>query len=450
MKAVEKLLKNKKFCETIDGELLGDGCIIKDKRGYHTFAYSTSNEEYAEFLHSFIANKTGSKSSLYICKPRKPHLNPKGKRVFASTSYQFRICHKIFEHFYKRWYVPKKQVPNDIKITPTSCRHWYIGDGTINNKRSLTIKLSTECFAKSDLNMLAKKLCDIGIGAKLYLSYKDRFCIAIYASSALAFLKYIGKCPVKSYKYKWDTNSYRKRRKKCICGKWFCFFSHVDRQFYCSSSCQNRNKNYVFNKKLSNTKRDSLIYQATQLDSEHFYYILGHALCTGKIITKNVVSIKVLDLQLTALMCDKTNCKHGRLYDNTLSFYSKQLVTLLERLSNKPDFSKVPKKYNGDILRGIFDAAGTINLASDNHFQIVFRYKHSCYLSTILGVKNPTRNNVVRIKKYQRELIFNKLYIHKDEIRSKKKYDLFYKSLNSARKSIPKDEKGRFKSLNAK
>ncbi len=437
------LLHDDLFCETIDGELLGDGCVTKNKRGYHIFSYCTSNGEYAKFLHKLIANKAGSKSSLYVCPPPKSHLNPQGKLVISSTQYQFRICHKIFEHFYKRWYLPKKHIPDDLRLTPKACLHWYIGDGSIANKRSLTISLATHCFDKQELEITCSQLGALGILAKLSRYQNDQFCIQIYGKNALSFLKYIGECPVDSYQYKWNTNGYRKRRKKCFCGKWFHFFSHIDRQSYCSSSCQKHHKRCLHYKKLSNAKKGSLFHGSVKLGSQHFYYILGHTLCTGKQIAKNAISIQVLDPQLVLSMRNRLNCKQN-LYNNTLSFQSKRLVGLFESLSLKWDWSKIPTKYHGDVLRGVFDAAGAINLTPDNYFQIVLRYKHASPLGEILGIQNSTLNNILRIKKSQRELVFNRMYIHSDEIRSQKKCNLFEKSLRASRKAVKKDKKGRF------
>ncbi len=442
------LLHDNSFREIIDGELLGDGCITKNKQGYYAFTYCTANKSYCDFLHNMIAQKTHSKSKVHEYGPPAPHLNPRGKWVISKNSYQFGISHKVFKWFHGRWYSDKKHIPHDLQLTPTVCRHWYIGDGTIDNKKSLTIKLSTECFTKEDLTILVDKFSDLNISAKIYLSYEDRYSIAIYAANAIKFLKYIGKCPVDSYQYKWNTNGYRKRRKKCLCGKWFHFFSHTNRKFYCSSSCQRHYKSCNSAKRISNTKKYNLLHHALGLKvNEHFYYILGHALSTGNAISKSILSVKVLDPELILLIRDKLGYKHSSdFYDNTLSFQSTRLVSLFEGLSVKFDWSKIPKKHHGSVLRGIFDAAGMINLISDNYFQIVFRYQHASSLGKILGVLNPA-SNVLRVKKDQRSLVFDKMYIHDDEIRSKKKYDLFRNSLDTVRKSILRDEYGRFKPL---
>lgn len=63
------LLDDKEFCSIIDGELLGDGCIYKKKvknRKCHEYSFiaGSIHKEYAEYVHSKVCEKLGSKSKI--------------------------------------------------------------------------------------------------------------------------------------------------------------------------------------------------------------------------------------------------------------------------------------------------------------------------------------------------------------------------------------------------
>ncbi len=184
-----------------------------------------------------------------------------------------------------------------------------------------------------------------------------------------------------------------------------------------------------------------------------FYYVLGHALCSGKRLRSDVISIKVLDKEL----CKKI-CGHDKdissWYKNTLSINSKELVYLTDHLNKiNFDFDCVPAKYYADMVRGIFDALGSINLTLDNHFQILIRHPNTKCIEAvckILGVKYHIGSQIIRVHKHDRNSIFRQMYIHSDEIRSEKKYKIFKKSLNTQRQiNANRDRKGRFASKNA-
>jgi len=60
----KELLEDQEFCDVINGELLGDGCIINIKGGKnYTFSYCTINQEYINYLHRYIAEGCGKSKS---------------------------------------------------------------------------------------------------------------------------------------------------------------------------------------------------------------------------------------------------------------------------------------------------------------------------------------------------------------------------------------------------
>jgi len=203
------LLEDAVFCEVVDGELLGDGCIfrkiIKSKNGYeYTFIAGSIHKEYAEYLHGILAPKLKSKAHIKIIKP-----NDKG---FPNTKtfYSVRFSSVVFKSFYDRWYPSgsiKTTCPQDLALTPATCLHWYLGDGSLDSdfkRRMFEITLHTENFGYSyidDLSGLLSSSIQIKTGTK---NAKKKYkVIRIHGKHARGFLKYIGSSPVKCFDYKW-------------------------------------------------------------------------------------------------------------------------------------------------------------------------------------------------------------------------------------------------------
>ena len=191
--------------QIIDGELLGDGCIIKPKSCINSlFQYKTSNQEYSDYIKSKLLSFDPSHDydhSQYI------HLErATGISWYTKTN-------PSLTEIYNRWYPDDiKVVPRDIKLTPLTCLHWFLGDGCLSTNTKTQqqyIELHTQGFSVDDIDFLVSSLNSIGFKASRVkarlkknsdeMTYK----IAISPKSMTKFLKYIGECPVDSYKYKW-------------------------------------------------------------------------------------------------------------------------------------------------------------------------------------------------------------------------------------------------------
>jgi hypothetical protein len=233
------LANDQEFFQIINGELLGDGCVTKDKRGYCSFNYCTSNKEHIKELHSYIAKKTNSQSRIYQNKQKSRLYD--GRIFKENVINQFIINHAVFRDFYSRWYYAgKKVVPNDIELTPLVTRHWYIGDGSISTVGSPVITLYTNSFSEDEVNLLVNKLIDVGIRAKrnFALKSKKQYSIRISGINVFVCLEYIG-APAVGYEYKWDTRDYLLYTRKCHCGNDFKFCSKSDQwKKYCSDNCR--------------------------------------------------------------------------------------------------------------------------------------------------------------------------------------------------------------------
>ncbi len=237
-----ELLHDNEFCQVVDGELLGDGCIIREQRrgkSYYGFSYSTSNREYAKYLHAYLTNKTNSSGKLYYPDKSKPHYID-GRLVKSSQGYLIKISHRVFEYFYKQWYVPKKIIPSKLVLTPLVCKHWYIGDGSLLSKKSSpVITISTHSFSIVGVDGLISRLSCLGIEAHRNKYKKDQYVIRIIGRNAVEFLNFIGSCPVKSYQYKWNIGDYRQFHKTCHCGKSFSYFGRSETwRKHCNDKCR--------------------------------------------------------------------------------------------------------------------------------------------------------------------------------------------------------------------
>ena len=242
----DDLMNDYEFSQVIDGELLGDGCVMKDKRGYYSFQYCTVDLEYITYLHDYLKHKTGSCGLIHSYTPKEHYIN--NKKVVSEKGYSMSISHKIFEFFYNRWYKPTKEVPCDLRLTPLMCKHWYIGDGTLpkNKKPSLSITLCTHAFSCANINYLICQLGKLNIIARMnvYSKMKSQYVIRINGKYVILFLNMVGNSPTHSYEYKWDTQGFNIFTRRCVCGTEFSFCSLYDNwKLYCSYKCYQKEKN---------------------------------------------------------------------------------------------------------------------------------------------------------------------------------------------------------------
>ena len=210
--------------DAVYGELLGDGCLRgkknQSKGANALFSYCTSNLEYATYLRKILLNFDPAEIT---------HSLSAGGFDGYDGNPRFDVYHfhtptnptltKIYNKFYPN--SGEKIVPEDIELTPTTCLHWYIGDGfLLHGKRyfkekpssqlSQHIQLMTQCFDEHSIDILIAKLNQaVGIECEKFetnLNKKGRmkYIIKIPPKYFTKFLKYIGPCPVESYKYKWN------------------------------------------------------------------------------------------------------------------------------------------------------------------------------------------------------------------------------------------------------
>lgn len=188
--------------EILDGELLGDGCIQRPHTRSAHFTYATARGVYLSWLMRLLESH-GLEGRMYG--PR----HNKGSFGTVQYDYHSKRYPEMYD-LYKRWYPNgKKAVPRDIQLTPTVCRHWYIGDGCCFTKRkahhSLNLSISTMGFSWEDVRFLQSLLEPVVPGTMI--SRQDGKPVLRFPKQAApAFLAYIGPCPEgleEVYGYKW-------------------------------------------------------------------------------------------------------------------------------------------------------------------------------------------------------------------------------------------------------
>lgn len=133
--------------ECLDGGMLGDGCVSHLQ---HRFAIKQrlDRSEYIRYLFDLLLP-----FSIYLK---------------STTRYcQLLTCtHPIFSQMRQRWYEGKQKiVPKDLVLTPRSFAHWFIEDGS-NNQKKRSLLISTNCFRFQDAEFLVEILFrDLGIKA---------------------------------------------------------------------------------------------------------------------------------------------------------------------------------------------------------------------------------------------------------------------------------------------
>jgi len=450
-----ELLNNKQFCQVIDGELLGDGCIYVSTESlnspfqYYIFTYTTINKEYITYLHRYLCKMTGSKVKISSYKNKKKHfLN--GREVIGKPSFRFSVNHVVFKSFHNRWYKEgKKIVPDDFELTPIVCKHWYIGDGCLQSKRALTIILHTNCFKKNEVERLISRLSNQNIFARCIPYIDNQFLIKISKEYVVDFLNYIGPCPVSSYNYKWNLNNYKKYEKECVCGNRFHFWGFHDIRKYCSKKCFRREKS----KRLEKRQIRKLSIPCDDIFSDHnnnSSYILGLLLASGKIIDDDIMSIEIKNNSLYSQIKNCLKIEKTGKYKSTLFLRSKKAVSWLKNArSLNFDFDKIcPPQFHKNLLRAIFDTNGTI--AKDNrdgYFLIAIVHKNKNLLQEIgdrfslkINANNCKGLYTLRIGAKDRKRIFDLLYIQSEFcFKNDKKYQLFLSSVLG--KNISESEK---------
>lgn len=116
--------------EIVTGLLMGDG-YIDTRRGNPYLVVNMITEEYLQYLHNTFENfskgvvldKTAEECAIYNG----------GDVENYNEIYSWRSCSHPELSEWSNWYSSGEKVwPDDIELTPTVLKHWYVGDGHLN------------------------------------------------------------------------------------------------------------------------------------------------------------------------------------------------------------------------------------------------------------------------------------------------------------------------------
>lgn len=231
--------------DVLVGELLGDGCIswgdatAKDKSLSGVFGYCTSKKGYLTWLFQLLGDLGLKQSGTFNSTTYSPSERSSGFYTLKeTTSHKAKtLAYRELRDYREKWYPNEnKKPPEDLLITPTVLRHWFIGDGTLakitsSRKRGngelqySQVVLCTNGFTWKDCELLALKLQALGLPFEVKGHHQNwkgvktinpQLRLPKPATNTSLFFDFIGPCPEEikeDYGYKWDWTTKRVPKK---------------------------------------------------------------------------------------------------------------------------------------------------------------------------------------------------------------------------------------------
>jgi hypothetical protein len=208
----------------IEGGVLGDGRLAKHPASTN-FLFSNNHEDLVRWIARQLPRLVVT-SRNYRYTNASPIFQSGSHFIFRTSSFQ------DLNTLWERWYAPvddqtrrtqpwryfRKAIPSNFRLTPLAALVWYLGDGSLVRKTSRdlsqTVRLATHDLPKPGITkvlipqistILDAKISDVVVNRDRRSRYKEYgFEIYIPSRYVSRWLSYIGKCPVSSYRYKWD------------------------------------------------------------------------------------------------------------------------------------------------------------------------------------------------------------------------------------------------------
>ena len=213
--------------EILEGCLLGDGSILNEKDKYFRFIVASKSKKLLEWIGKIIKN-ISKKVNIYYTQDKR---NKVWKMYVKFRNNELLISLE------RKWYKKvgnrrKKVIPKDLRLTPTVLLFWYLGDGSLirrkDSNRLPFIVFATNCFSKSEINLLIKKLKKLGLNfypVKYKSGFTGKSCgYCIYSSTkdetVFKFFKLIGFEPPKEIENCILGKKGKYRKVKCVKDKW--------------------------------------------------------------------------------------------------------------------------------------------------------------------------------------------------------------------------------------
>jgi len=199
--------------DIIKGNLMGDGCIDKADKNPNLVCEMT-NREYLEFLDDelgvFSTQVRMTKTAEEAAKEnRERDFRPNAKAEDYSDKYSLRTRNLEQLEELSDWYSSGKKVfPEDLELTPTILKHWYVCDGHYSLKEesvrgNIVLSMNNE---RDNKEKIEKYFDDIGVEVGRWREYDagDYIdCSAVFhADETERLFEYMGS-PLPGFEYKW-------------------------------------------------------------------------------------------------------------------------------------------------------------------------------------------------------------------------------------------------------
>ena len=185
----------------LTGIVMGDGCVERnDGTRNPCINISMTNED---FLH-WVAEKLGIFARSVKLKKtakekaatsRKYGANPEAKEENYNDEYVLRTCsHPSFDKLAKWYSSGKKQLPENLNLTPLITKMWYVCDGNLNDNGHISIGCANEMQREEYLISLFEE-----VGVSPVLSYHS---LTFTQDDSRKLLNWMGRAP-DGFEYKW-------------------------------------------------------------------------------------------------------------------------------------------------------------------------------------------------------------------------------------------------------
>lgn len=203
--------------ELLTGLIMGDATIDDkfDETRNPRLRLTMTNKEYLESLYKKAPYLWTKKPSIHrtseelASNKHKDSFTESNNPANFKTQYKIQtISHPDLEK-YEKWYSTGKKVfPEDLELTPTILKHWYVCDGSYNNngsRRFLTIHCSNERKNKEKINGMfeEKGFTDFRWREDKTSNGTWRASISFTVEETERLFEYMGN-PPKGFDYKWN------------------------------------------------------------------------------------------------------------------------------------------------------------------------------------------------------------------------------------------------------
>ena len=199
--------------EVLTGLLMGDGGITwSGRRKAPQMQVKMIEENYLNYLSSDIFPILSGGVSIdmtaeeHAYSQRKHGGNPNAKTKNYNDSFNFCIMTHPGLIEYGKWYQNGgKTFPEDIELTPTTLKHYFVGDGHFNAHGNVKIGLSNERENRDKIINMFRRAGFEDFAWDRYErggDYKDGARVRFRKEGTKWFFRYIGD-PLPGFEYKW-------------------------------------------------------------------------------------------------------------------------------------------------------------------------------------------------------------------------------------------------------